>query len=338
MAMEANDPRKRDNFCPIPFLQLQLNPFGDVSACCFSGEHKVGSVREHTLAQIWNGEEIKKWRREFLSGEISICKGPMSSFSCHKNYVELKPLVELAEIQPGLPRRLDLRLNGKCNLECVMCDVWKQPNHIYDQSDFWTIGPEKIFPNLVEVDMLGGEPFIQRDTFRFIDEVLKVNDQCTWGFITNGQYNFNEKLSGVLNRLKLRHIHISVDSINPDTYPKIRRKGDFNRMMNTLMDFVAYRNRRANEGRPFSLMASMCIQSENWNELPDFLDFCERYEISPILQNMIVGEASHRNPHSLQFKSDEEKREISAFFVPFLSGRHAGAVGSIISSMNAKST
>src|SRR5439155_91000 len=77
--------------------------------------------------------------------------------------------IEIAERQQAMPRRLDLRLNGRCNLECIMCDVWRQPNELYDNSDLWTLGPEKIFPFLLEVDMLGGEPFIQRDTYRFID-------------------------------------------------------------------------------------------------------------------------------------------------------------------------
>ena len=113
----------------------------------------------------------------------------MKNFECHKMYTHLNPLAELTAVQKKHPRRLDLRLNGKCNLECIMCDVWSQPNGLYENSDLWTEGPEKIFPYLVEVDMLGGEPFIQKDTFKFIDAVSEVNKTCRWGISCKFSHN-----------------------------------------------------------------------------------------------------------------------------------------------------
>lgn len=301
----VQDQINKGTFCPIPFLQLELTPLGKVSACCFSGEYTVGDVEKNTIKEIWNGEVMQTWRREFLTGDVKICDAAIKTFGCQKNYQHLNPLVEFSEIQAKMPQRLDLRLNGKCNLECVMCDVWSQPNGKYDQSDFWEIGPSEIFPHLKEVDMLGGEPFIQKDTFRFIDEVLKVNQTCTWGFITNCHYRMSKQLSDTLEKLPLRHIHMSLDAVRPETYANVRLKGDLTRVMETVHAFIDMRNRRSTEGRGFALFGSICIQRGNWFEVPEFLEFCDKHHIIPVVQELIGRE--HLSLHGL---SREEKDEL----------------------------
>lgn len=283
-----NNVKDRSNFCPIPFLQLQLNPVGNVSACCFSGEHKVGDILTDTIQNIWNGNEIQKWRSEFINDEIKICKSAMKNFECHKMFKHLNALVDnVSTVQSSLPKRLDIRLNGKCNLECVMCDVWKQPNGLYDKSDFWEIGPEKIFPFLIEVDLLGGEPFIQKDTFRFIEEVSKVNSKCTWAFVTNASYVFSDYLENILNKILIRSIHISLDGMTKDTYEKIRIKGNFEKTFNTVRRYLEYRKERFALGKGFVLFSSMCVQRDNYHEIGLFLDFCKENEIQPVLQSVI---------------------------------------------------
>jgi len=308
-----SDIKKRANFCAIPFLQLQLNPLGNVSACCFSGEHKVGHIKDNNLKEIWNSPEMQKWRQEFISGDIKICKTPMQNFECHKMYTHLNEFVELKTVQEKLPQRLDLRLNGKCNLECVMCDVWKQPNGMYENCDLWTDGPEKIFPYLLEVDMLGGEPFIQKDTFRFIDEVSAVNKTCRWGFITNGSYHFNEKLEKTLDKLELRHIHLSMDGMTKEVYEKIRLKGNFEKTYATIEDYVNYRNKRKKDGRGFVIFGSLCVQKDNWHQIGDFLEFCKVREMNPLLQS-VIG----RSHLSLNQLSIEEYDNILKIIVPYL--------------------
>jgi cyclic pyranopterin phosphate synthase len=306
-------PEQSEEFCPIPFLQLQLNPMGSVSACCYSGEVPVGTVPAKSIQEIWNGEKMQAWRREFLEGNIRTCRGPIDTFQCHKNYRHLIPAVELREAQTQGPRRLDLRLNGQCNLQCQMCDVWRQPNGIYDKSDFWTSGPQEIFPHLLEVDMLGGEPFIQADTYRFIDAVSSVNKNCTWGFITNANYVLNARLKSYLDKITLRHIHISLDAVSAETYAKVRVGGRWEKTQQTVREYVAYRNQRADMGRGFALFASFCTQRDNWHELPAFLRFCDELALIPIIQNIIIDNTGHRANMGIINLPAEKRAEILSF-------------------------
>ncbi|PIP91237.1 MAG: hypothetical protein COW01_06190 [Bdellovibrionales bacterium CG12_big_fil_rev_8_21_14_0_65_38_15] len=315
-------------FCPIPFIQLELSPLGSVSACCFSGEYKVGDVADQTIEEIWNGEIIQTWRNEFLTGDIKICEKAIKNFGCQKNYQHLNHLVEYKVIQSKMPQRLDLRLNGKCNLECVMCDVWSQPNGLYDKSDFWSIGPEKIYPYLKEVDMLGGEPFIQKDTFRFIEEVSKINKDCTWGFITNCHYRISKQLRDGLDGLKIRHIHLSMDAITTKTYAAIRLKGDFERVLETVMDYVSIRNEREIQGRGFTLFASICVQRDNWHELPEFLNFCDKHRIQPIVQELIG-----KHELSLQELKPQYKEELHTLYKEKIPNHYQGHIESILNNL-----
>jgi cyclic pyranopterin phosphate synthase len=283
---ENIDPEK---FCYYPFTQLLLQPTGDISPCCWNQKIILGTAPECTLNEAWNGERLRALRREFLEGKPTSCRTQMEQIGCHRwsRRPAPSPLnqISFSERQTAAPRRLDLRLNGKCNLQCVMCDVWKQPNGIFDDSDFWTKGPTEIFPFLEEIDLLGGEPLIQADTFRLIDAVLSCNTRCSWGFVTNGQYKFSGTIQKQLSRLNLRWIQLSLDSVNHETYAKIRRQGKLERALETLQ---ALRHLRASQmlmkNSTFQLSLSMCVQKLNWQEVGEFLTFARQASLSVDLQ------------------------------------------------------
>jgi MoaA/NifB/PqqE/SkfB family radical SAM enzyme len=273
-----------ENFCYLPFVQLLLQPTGAVSPCCWNQEIVLGRVPQNTLSEIWNGEKIRELRREFIAGKPKACETYMRQIRCHTfNRGPYTKSIELAEVQTRGPRRLDVRLNGQCNLQCIMCDVWKQPNGLYDDSDFWTRGPQEIFPFLNEVDVLGGEPFVQADTYRLIDEVSKVNSSCTWAFVTNGNYNVQPILKR-LEKLSIRWFMLSLDSVNPETYAKIRKGGNLKRTMQTIEALAGFNRSLKSSGRAFDFSLSVCVQKDNWREVVSFFEYCRFVDVRPWLQ------------------------------------------------------
>ena len=274
-----------DNLCLYPFMQLLLQPTGVVSPCCWNQEVILGKVTEKSLDEIWNDEPARKLRREFLEGNPVSCAQQIRHIGCHlwsrRSYAKEIPLTE---IQPHGPRRLDVRLNGRCNLQCVMCDVWSQPNGIYDDSDFWTRGPSEIFPYLREIDVLGGEPFIQGDTYKLIDGISAVNPACTWAFVTNGHYKFADAIRSRLEKIEIRWLQVSLDSVNPKTYAKIRVNGELSRTLETIEEYQSYQKEREEQGRGFKFVVSMCVQQANWSEIGSFLSYAGERSIEPILQ------------------------------------------------------
>ncbi|MDR3607774.1 MAG: SPASM domain-containing protein [Oligoflexia bacterium] len=274
-----------DNFCYYPFMQLLLQPTGVVSPCCWNQEITLGKVPESDLSEIWNGPRIRELRREFLEGNPKMCESQIRNIRCHLwSGRDYSHRLSLDEVQKGGPKRLDVRLNGKCNLQCVMCDVWKQPNGLYEQSDFWNKGPTEIFPSLLELDVLGGEPFVQSDTFRLIDEVSAVNPGCTWAFVTNGNYKFSDPIVRRLDKIKIRWMQVSLDSLREETYRKIRLGGDLQKAIRTLDGILAYQKEREKIGRGFRVLITMCVQKLNWAEVGEFVGYAKKCGIELVLQ------------------------------------------------------
>ncbi len=318
-------------FCALPFIQLQLQATGEVAPCCWNQAHVLGDARTSGIAEIWNGSKAQALRREFLEGKPVSCRKQIDQLQCHRYFEHLNEHVERAAAQKKLPRRLDLRLNGKCNLECVMCEVWKQPNGLYDRSDFWRIGPTDIFPHLLELNLLGGEPFVQKDTFRLIDEVSAVNQDCGWAFVTNGQWKLREPIRARLDRIRIRWIQVSLDSVNAETYPEIRKGGALATVLETIDALIEYRDRRKAAGRAFDLAASMCVQRRNWREVPQFLQYCFEKGLHPWFHAL-------EEPAELSLLSlpRRELEEAYAFLGKFHSPRFSATLMHLLRPIEAK--
>ncbi len=278
-----------DKFCALPFSALVLSPDGEVYPCCYIYGSTYGysygnATTDGGLMSVWNGEKIRSLRREFITGEIKTCEKYIRHIGCNKHHIHLKDHIEVKEVQTAPPRRLDVRLNGQCNLQCIMCGTWRDPNQLWDSTDFWTRGPKEIFPQLLELDVLGGEPFVQKDTFRLIDEVTKVNSKCTWLFTTNGQWKFGDSIRKRLDRIPIRYIQVSLDSLKPDTFALIRKNGVLEKSLATLEQLAKYRDERAKEGRGFTLAISQAVQVSNWKEVPEFIAFARELKVDLSLQ------------------------------------------------------
>lgn len=67
----------KSNICSMPFYMLVLYPNGDVVPCCSVDIPKIyGNIKEKSLVEIWNGQELKNFLCGQLEGysEIDICK------------------------------------------------------------------------------------------------------------------------------------------------------------------------------------------------------------------------------------------------------------------------
>ncbi|MEQ1875606.1 MAG: SPASM domain-containing protein [Bdellovibrionia bacterium] len=264
-----------DWFCPVPFANLIFNPWGNVGACREQGnDNHVGDAREQSWQEIWNGEKIRAWRREFLTGNIKTCADHIRHRKCNKEAFSQKLIeyIELSEIQTTPPKRISPDFNGHCNLQCGMCTIWKQPNGLYDKLNFWEDAEKNLFPYLKQVDPLAGEPFIQKDTFRLMDIMGRVNPQAVWRITTNGHWKFTQFIKDKLNKIVVSTINVSLDAVTQETYRKIRKNGDIEVVLKTIDDLVEYRQERMSKGDvSFNMNINMTVQTQNWREMGAFV-------------------------------------------------------------------
>lgn len=302
------------NFCPIPFTSLILHPTGNVGSCREKGtQHSVGHIKKQSLDEIWNGDKLKSWRREFLTGNIKTCKAEIENASCHRlrlNRNLFYYMNEFREELSGPILRLSPDLNGKCNLQCPFCFVWKMPNGLYDEiPGFWEYMQKNVFPFVVQVDPLGGEPFVQDDLYKSIDMISEVNPKAYWTFTTNGHWKFTDEIRRKLDKIEIDTISFSIDSIELENYKKVRT-GDLNIVLKNLDNIIDYQQARERRGRGFMILLNATFHQDNWHEVGPIIRFTIEKGIFPFVQ--FVFEPKTMSLLSLPLK---EKKKILLYYL-----------------------
>lgn len=298
----------RKNFCPAPFTTLIINADGKVGCCREKGtEHSIGNALEEDIEKIWNGEAIQKWRQEFLTGDIQTCKKELHDMSCNlfKHNMELLPFVKYSEIQDGPVLRLSPDINGRCNLKCPMCIVWKKPNGKYDlKPNFWENLEANVLPHLKIMDPLSGEPFIQDDLYKIIRMTAKVNPECRWNFTTNGQWEMTQEIKDHLDMILIDVISVSMDSVNHETYAKIRKGGDLQVLKRNIVSLVEYvEEREKRTGERINIVLNFTLQNDNAYELQSMFDYAHTVGLNPMIVMLY-------DPSEMSLESWEEEKKV----------------------------
>jgi radical SAM protein with 4Fe4S-binding SPASM domain len=297
------------SFCLVPFTTIILEPDGQVGMCRHKGsDFPIGHIQKNTISEIWNGEKARAWRREFLEGKPVNCATEVRHRHCQHcpENNKLLDYVEFSEVQTGPILKLTANFNGKCNLQCQMCDIWQKPNGLYNQINFWEPAKTDIFPYLKEVDLLSGEPFIQPDTYRLINEIYAVNPNCQWMFTTNAHWKMTEIIKKDLNKIFIKNIIFSVDSLNEAIYHKIRYPGKLSFVLKNIDAFLEYNEKRKSNGQnDIRFILNFLVQRDNWQEIGEAIAYCESKGIVPLMS--FLYEPSE---FSLLSLSEEERFEI----------------------------
>lgn len=143
-----------NTFCPLPWIHLATRPNGDVRLCCTANasgadivdtkdvglvkqDGVVMNLRDHTIEEVWNSEQMRQTRLQMLAGEK-----PASCLKCYqeehngivskrqwesvvwKERISIDEVVAKTTSDGHLPVDIpyfDLRLGNMCQLKCVMC-------------------------------------------------------------------------------------------------------------------------------------------------------------------------------------------------------------------------
>ena len=130
------------------------------------------------------------------------------------------------------PQILQIFLSNICNLDCIMCcNKTTVKREKAFSLDYKTI--EKIIltnSQLLVIEWLGGEPTLYPNFEKLLDLANKQNIKQV--LVTNGSL-LNKKIINKLIEYNV-DVTISMDAPIKSLYEKIRRGGDFNRLVNNL--------------------------------------------------------------------------------------------------------
>jgi organic radical activating enzyme len=190
-----------NNFCPAPWNTIYINPVGAIDNCCQS-ENRLGQLPQDSLTDaIYHSinQEIKTnmIAGNPLSAGCKTCNHNQRSFKVDltESLMQHHPVEFYQDINNFKLTYLDVRWNNTCNSACVYCGAnwsskWADELGIAQPAD-----PEKtrklkefFYDKLADVKIVylaGGEPLLSKDNEWLLEELYRVNPECTVRVNTN---------------------------------------------------------------------------------------------------------------------------------------------------------
>lgn len=203
----------------------------------------------------------------------------------------------------------DLRLSitDRCNLRCVYCMpeegvVFRPRSEILSFEEIARVAGVARSLGVTAVRITGGEPLVRRGVARLVAQVAAAGFDDL-ALTTNG--TGLTSLAGPLAEAGLRRINVSCDSLQPDRFASIRRRGD-------LAVVLAGMDAAEAAGlRPLKINVVL-VAGVNDDELLDFADFArETGRVVRFIEYMpLDAEGAWR--HDTVVPSDEVLERINA--------------------------
>ena len=187
-----------------------------------------------------------------------------------------------------LPIKLDIENVSRCNFRCQMCQVseWNQGKRADDMSfdNFKELLDEQY--GVVELKIQGmGEPTLGRD--EYYKMIRYAREQRIWiRTVTNASIlhkseNYKKIIDSGVNELQ-----ISIDGSTRDVFEKIRRKADFNKVIDNCLLINSYAK---DVEKPVTKMWTV-VQKDNFHQLSDLVELSAKLKFPSMVFSFDIGD------------------------------------------------
>lgn len=175
-------------------------------------------------------------------------------------------------IRPNSPTIITFNVTTACNMSCLHCmsDCWGDPRHDLSLEEIKILSE-----NLGQKDSIGlggGEPFL-RDDLKEICEILSQKNGVRNFYIPTNGYDTEliiPKIEEILNVCQDQFfcLALSIDGFS-STHDKIRRKGSYDRTMETAKKLIKLKGKFSN----LKVTFNTAVHNQNYLELPSLASY-----------------------------------------------------------------
>lgn len=303
---------KRKRICRAPFNSLRFSLSGNIFACCYNRFHSLGKYPEVSIEQAWKGVQAELLRKKISANDLS-----SGCHSCYRDLMNRNFFAAGARIYDDYPvyekgpSLMEFEITNKCNLECAMCNGEnsnlirknreKAPPYpmMYNAAFIKQLIP--FIPLLHEARFVGGEPFLEPLYAEMWETIAAVNPKTRISILTNGTI-LNEKILEMYRNHNVS-ISFSIDSVQKETYEKIRINADFETVMRNF-SAIHDLSRRYKRG----INVNLCPLRLNMYEIPDFINYFTAIEVPVVIHKVVYPPAL-----SLSSLPEEELGQYAEF-------------------------
>ncbi len=186
----------------------------------------------------------------------------------------------------------DLRISvtDRCNFRCTYCMPlddydWLAKSEILTFEEITRLAHLFVQLGVEKIRLTGGEPLARRDLERLVASLSAIDGLRDICLTTNGS-TLAEK-AAVLKAAGLRRINVSLDSLKPDRFRQITKRGDLKKVLNGL--FAA-----KEEGFSPIKINAVIERGVNDDEIIDLVTFSREHGFAiRFIEFMDVGNANH---------------------------------------------
>lgn len=280
--------------CTTPFRKIEILPGGGITMCCYSWLPKYcGNFLTDSIPDILNNLTRLEIQDGMRKGRFTHCTDHCPYLNSYRNTDEplenLWPLVPIDSLDDKLAKQkymVFFTYDDSCNLQCPSCRygliLHKQGDHGYQELSMIHEKAKRLVDELsaqghdVHIHMTGsGDPFASPLFWSYLRELAngEPNPRLSIGLSTNGVLmtpNMMEQIRGLWPNIT--NISISIDAATEDTYKKVRKGGNFDRLKSNLdkLDEMIGRGDLPNLDH---WQTNFIVQRDNFKELKSFMEW-----------------------------------------------------------------
>src|SRR5262245_11870961 len=207
-------------------------------------------------------------------------------------------------------RDLRISVTDRCNFRCTYCMPldeyeWLEKSEVLSFEEITRLARLFIQLGVEKIRLTGGEPLARRDLDKLIAQLSALEAAPELCLTTNGSL-LKEKVAA-LKAAGLRRINVSIDSLKPDRFQRITKRGELPKVLEGL--FAA-----KNQGLHPIKINAVIERGVNDDEILDLVAFSREHGFAlRFIEYMDVGNAN--NWHSEKMVSKKEiLKTINAHF------------------------
>lgn len=279
-----------DTMCPLPWMHLEIRHDGVISPCCvFQGS--VGNINNEKLQNAFDNQSMRSLREGFLKGKkhpgCNLCwskesQGLTSDRTYHSRLLKKELLTKFLS-NPTI-KSLDIKPGNTCNFKCRICGPQSSSMYANERNQFlkinsvatenWIDHDEyadqliNLLPNLKNIDMYGGEPFL----IKKFNSILKTAIDKNYASGIRLHYNTNGSIypENLIEHWKhFRHIDIQISIDNIGQRFELERGGSWPDVENNIKKLLTLNLPNATIG----IMPSISIMNVFY--IGELLDWAE---------------------------------------------------------------
>jgi len=213
-----------------------------------------------------------------------------------------------AEFMRTTPRTLFLEITGRCPIVCLMCArryrSWSYGD--LDESVFDSLA--RVFPRVGMVVLGGfGEPLVAERFDRCFHRLTSMGARVA---LQTSGYRLTEERAAELVSGGLRHLHVSVDSPEEETYTSIRPRISFSEVTSRIRQIVRLK-REAELPLPAVHVVFVAMR-RNVEQLPDMVDLVADMGADNLTVQYMVVHGEDVRAESLFYHQDLANEMLAA--------------------------